>query len=85
MVTPDDVRAAQLANAKADAQFWKGVADLHAGTIEGNESLIASATRTKATAAAEHAKAVEEAARVKDRIASIERGEDVGGLDKPMP
>jgi hypothetical protein len=47
MVTPDDMRAAQLANAKADTRFWEGVADLHAGAIEGNESLIASATRTK--------------------------------------
>jgi hypothetical protein len=78
MVTPDDVRAEQLANAQADARVWDIIAEGHAG-------LIASAERTKASSAPEHAKAVEEAARIKDRIARIERGEDVpGGLGRPL-
>jgi hypothetical protein len=82
MVTPEEQRGLQLANAKADAQFWDTLADAHAGTIEG---LIASAERTKAAAEAARAEVAEQAARAKDRIARIERGEDVaGGLGKPV-
>jgi hypothetical protein len=48
--------------------------------------MLASAGRSKA-AAAEHARAAaEQAAAAKDRLACIERGEDVaGGLGKPRP
>jgi hypothetical protein len=75
----------QLANAKADAQFWDGLADMHAGTVEGHAGLTAGAERTNAGAAVEHARAAEQGARAKDRIARIERGEDVaGGLGKPL-
>jgi hypothetical protein len=85
MVTLEEQRALQLANAKADAQFWDGLADMHAGTVEGHAGLIAGAERTKAGAAVEHARAAEQGARAKDRIARIERGEDVaGGLGKPL-
>jgi hypothetical protein len=84
MVTPDDVQAEQLANAKVEAQTWNVIANVHAGTVESHKGLVASAERAKA-AAAEHAKAVEECERIKDRIARIERGEDVaGGLGKPL-
>jgi hypothetical protein len=85
MVTPEEQRALQLANAEADAQAWGTIADLHAGTVEGQEGVIASAERAKGAAAAEHAKAATHAAAAKDRVARIERGEDVaGGLGKPL-
>jgi hypothetical protein len=85
MVTPDEQRALQLANAQADAETWGSLADMHAGTAEGQAGLIASAERARTAAAAEHARAAEEAARAKDRVARSERGEDVaGGLGKPM-
>jgi hypothetical protein len=83
MVTPDEQRALQLANARADAETWGTLADMHAGTVEGHAGLIASAERAKATATAEHAKASEHAARAEDRIARIERGEDVAD-GKPL-
>ena len=47
MVTPDDLRALQLANAKADAQVWDAIANVHAGTVEGHKGLIANAERTQ--------------------------------------
>jgi hypothetical protein len=85
MVTPEEQRELQLANAKADAQFWDSIADAQGGTVEGHAGLIGSAEREKAKAAAEHAKATERAAAAKDRIDRIERGEDVtGGLGKPL-
>ncbi|MET3994892.1 hypothetical protein ABID65_006558 [Bradyrhizobium sp. S3.9.2] len=85
MVTPDEQRTLQLDNAKADAQAWDTIADLHAGTAGDHEHLIANAERVKATAAAEQAKAAAEAARAKDRIARIERGDNIdGGLGKPL-
>ena len=85
MVTPDEMRALQFDNAKADAEAWDAIAGMHGWVVEGHEGLIASAERAKAAAAANHAKATEHAAAAKDRIARIERGEDVaGGLGKPV-
>jgi hypothetical protein len=85
MVTPDEQRALQLENTKADVLAWDAIADLHAGTAVDHARLIAKAERVKATAADEQAKAYAEADRSKDRIARIERGEDVdGGMGKPL-
>ena len=85
MVMIDERRALQLDNAKVDAQAWDIIADLHAGTVEGQAGLIASAEHAKAGAATEQAKAAAEADRSKDRIARVERGENVdGGLGKPV-
>jgi hypothetical protein len=84
MVRPEEQRALQLANAQADSATWGTLADMHAGTVEGQAVLIAGAERAKAVAAAEHAKASEREAGAMDRVARIERGEDVaGGLGKP--
>jgi hypothetical protein len=85
MVIADEVRALQLANARADEQTWSSLADLHAATASDHERLIATAERAKAAAAAEQAKATAQVTRAKDRIARTERGEDVdGGLGKPL-
>jgi hypothetical protein len=35
VVTPDEQRALQLANAKADAETWGTLAEMHAGAVEG--------------------------------------------------
>jgi hypothetical protein len=84
MVTPDEQRALQLDNAKADARVWDMLAGLHADSAADHEGLIAKAEATRADIVAAQAKAAAEADRVKDRIARIERGENVdGGLGKP--
>ena len=83
MVTADEQRALQLENAKADAQFWDRMADMHAGTAADHKGLAARAERTAAEGAVERAKAAEHAARAKERVERIERGENVeGGLGK---
>ena len=83
MVTADEQRALQLENAKADAQFWDRMADMHAGTAADHKGLAARAERTAAEGEVERAKAAEHAARAKERVQRIERGENVeGGLGK---
>jgi hypothetical protein len=84
IVTPDDQRALQLANANADERAWSTIVDLHAGTVSDHERLIARAEHVKVNAAAEQAKAAKEASTARDRIARIERGEAAGGLGKPL-
>jgi uncharacterized protein (DUF885 family) len=85
MVTPDEQRTLQLENAKADARFWAPVADMHTSNAEGHKGLIAVAERKVAEIEAERAKAAAYAEQANDRIARIERGEEVaGGLGKPM-
>ena len=83
MVTADEQRALQLENAKDDLRFWDALADMHASTVEGNKGLAAAAERTIAKSEAERANAAEHVEQAKERIARIERGEDVpGGLGK---
>jgi len=85
MVTADEQRTLQLENARTDAQFWDSMANMHAGTIKDHKDLAAAAERKIADGEAQKASAAEHAARAKDRIAQIERGEDVaGGLGKPL-
>jgi hypothetical protein len=84
MVTADEQRALQLENAKADAQFWDNMTGLHASTVEDHKGLVAVAERKIASREAERATAAEHAAKARDRVARIERGEDVqGGLGEP--
>jgi hypothetical protein len=83
MVTADEQRALQLENAKADAQFWDRMADMYGGTATDHKGLAARAERTAAEGEVERAKAAEHAARAKERVERIERGENVeGGLGK---
>jgi hypothetical protein len=85
MVTADEQRALQLENAKADAQFWDDLAGMHTSTVEDHKGLAALAERKITQSEAERANAAEHAAKAKDRIARIERGENVeGGMGKPM-
>jgi predicted Zn-dependent protease len=74
MVTADEQRALQLENAKADAQFWDGIADMHAAMAADHKGLSARAERTAAEGEVERAKAAEHAARAKERVERIARG-----------
>jgi hypothetical protein len=81
MVTPDEQRALQLENAKADARFWDNLAEMHGDVAQGHKGLIAVAERTVANSENAKAASAEHVAQAKDRIARIERGENVeGGL-----
>jgi len=83
MVTADEQRSLQLENAKADARFWENLADMHGATVEDHKGLAARVERTAAKGEIERAKAAEHAARAKERVERIERGENVeGGLGK---
>jgi hypothetical protein len=85
MATPDEQRALQLANAEADLRFWDQIASMHAGTVEDHKGLAATAERKVAEGETERARAAEHAARARDRIARIERGEDMQGeLGEPL-
>jgi hypothetical protein len=84
MVTADEQRALQLDNAKDDARLWSAMQDLHAAQVEGHKDLVATAERVIADNQAAAAKAGERTQAASERIARIERGEDVsGGLDRP--
>jgi hypothetical protein len=83
MVTPDEQRAVQLANAESDERLWSSLRDMHAGTVEDHCGLIGTAERAVATGKEQMAKADAAAAVARDRIAKLKRGESVdGGLGK---
>ena len=79
MVTADEQHALQLVNAGADAQFWNSLAHMHGAAIQDHKGLIASAEQKVARNEAQRANAAERAAQAMDRVARIERGEDVPG------
>ena len=86
MVTLAEQCALQLENANADLRFWNGLAGMHAETIERHKALTVTAERKIADSEAERAKVAEKAAQARDRVARIERGEDVqgGGFGQPV-
>jgi hypothetical protein len=85
MVTADEQRGLQLANAKADAQFWDSLHNVHAGAIEEQKGLARTVATAIADGEATASSAEANATQARERIAAIERGEDVpGGLGKPL-
>jgi hypothetical protein len=80
----EDQHAVQLDNAQAEASFWDSLAEMHGETIEGYKALIQTATKKIDAAEAEQRKAANHAAKAKDRIERIERGENVPGIGKRM-
>jgi hypothetical protein len=85
MVTADEQRALQLENAKQDLGHSSAMRDIHAGQVEGHKGLVAAAERAIRAAEAAAAQASEQAQAAQERIAKIERGEDVaGGLGHPL-
>ena len=84
MVTPEEQRSVQLANAKAEARNWESVAGVFEADAEDSKRLIASAVQTVADKGNAASAAAELASEAKDRVARIEKGEIVsGGLGKP--
>ena len=85
MVTPDEQRAIQEANAEDDERFWDAMRDIGASSVEGHKALIALAETKIAEYAPKAAEAGERAQAAKDRLERIRRGESVpGGLGKPF-
>jgi hypothetical protein len=84
MVTVDEQHALKLANAQGDERVWSSLRDLHEGAAADHQRLIATAEAAVASGrnAAQQADANANAA--KERIARLQRGEDVpGGLAPP--
>jgi hypothetical protein len=85
MVTPDEQRAIQEANAEGDERFWGAMHDMGTASVEEHKALIARAETKIAERAAGAAEAGERAQAAKDRLERIRRGESVpGGLGKPL-
>jgi hypothetical protein len=84
MVTADEQRSLQLENARHDADFYDGLADMHGDLATGQKEMAAIAERKAAEAEAARVKCAAQADEAKGRIAKIERGETVeGGLGRP--
>jgi hypothetical protein len=84
MVTPDEQRALQLENAKADAGQWDRLHGMHAATVEDHKGLAATVASTIAKVEGHAAEAASNAKAARGRVERIERGENVeGGLGNP--
>ena len=85
MVTPDEQRALQLENAKADAEQWSNIHNLHAGTVEEHKGFAAKVASTIASAERNAEQVAAQAKEAQERVERIERGENVeGGLQDPL-
>ena len=79
MVTPDEQRALQLENAKADADQWSAVRDLNSSAAADRERLVASVNDEIASGKARAAEGRRRGAASQGRIEAIQRGEPVAG------
>jgi hypothetical protein len=85
MPTVDEQRQLQKENAQADEQLWSGLHDMGASAAADHRELAAKVQRTAADSEAAAANAAANVERAKERLAKIEKGEEVeGGLGKPM-
>lgn len=85
MVTLEEQRSVQLRNAAADAEFWSRMREMNQAQAEEFKGLAARTQQNIAGLEASAADAGAKAAAAKDRVARIERGEEVpGGLGKPF-
>lgn len=85
MVTLDEMRALQRENAEDDAKFWDALANMNAEHAEGLKGHSGMALRKASEAEAAAKEAASNAARAKDRLDKLAKGESVvGGLHKPM-
>jgi hypothetical protein len=83
MVTADEQRDLQLANAEADEKFWSSMHDMHASTVEDHKGLGTIVERAVADGQAAMAKAANHRDTARARRERLVRGEDVpGGLGK---
>lgn len=85
MPTADEQRQLQKENAQADEQFWSTFQDMTESTAADHKELAATAQRTIAASEAAAKDAAAKVDQARERLAKIERGEDVqGGLGRPM-
>jgi hypothetical protein len=85
MVTLGEQRDLKTENAKADERFWSLLKDLHESTASDHEGMATAAQSAAADGRAVAADAKTKAAEAAERIARIERGEDIaGGLSEPI-
>jgi hypothetical protein len=85
MPSVEEQRQLQQENAEADERFWSSLQGMNASTAEDHRELLATTQRAIANSEAAAKSAASNAERAKERLAKIERGEDVvGGLGKPM-
>jgi hypothetical protein len=83
--TPDEQRALQKDNAEADERFWSNIQHMNAAATEKRKDLLASTQSAIADGEAAAKDAGAKAEHAKERLAKIEKGEDVqGGLGRPM-
>jgi hypothetical protein len=84
MPTIQDQHEVQKANAQADVKCWQALQDLHAADAEGHRAIASKAARLAADHEARADEAKQKAAAASDRLAKLERGQEVsGGLGKP--
>jgi hypothetical protein len=74
----------QLAHAQADARFWQSLADGYAEQIEGNKKLLGTAQKAMTEREPLAADTAAKAQAAKDRLARVEKGEDVAGTVPPL-
>jgi hypothetical protein len=85
MVTAEEQRAIQEANAEGDERFWGAMRDIGTASVKEHKVLNSRAEIKIAEHAAGAAEAGERAQAAKDRLERIRRGESVpGGLGKPF-
>lgn len=84
MPTLDDQQAVQLERAQADARFWQSLADGYAEQIEGNKKLLGTAQKAITEREPLAADTAAKAQAAKDRLARVEKGEDVAGIGPPL-
>jgi hypothetical protein len=85
MVTPDEQRDVQLANAEADERFWSNLQTVNEEQVDGHQGLIAKAESAVAKGKAGAANAASKATVAKERIERLKKGEDVQGADLASP
>ena len=85
MVTIEEQQAVKLENAQADERLWTRLAQNHGEQCEGHRQIIARAQAAFAASEAGATDARAEAAKAKNRVERLRRGEDVpGGLGEPV-
>lgn len=75
MPTADEQHSLQEENAKADDRFWSNLRDMYAEAVESHKSLIRAAERAIADGQTGKAEAEAGAARAKERLKRLNRGE----------
>jgi hypothetical protein len=79
MPTLDERRTAQIENAEADERFWSGLQEAQEEYCAGHKAMAVQNDRKAEEAKGEADKAAAKAVELRDRIARLKRGEDVGG------